>query len=210
MADPVAERRGRLVKAFQTTYVKPLLALTGLSETIVEFYKTEGEARVRTEKTMVDDLASRLPMYKQLREDFKDISLVTDDTSNLTVGVKPFETEESDEAFKALVKCCYTKVDEPKDCTKSPSKSGFYAVYTRKATVEDACIEGVIGMMDKQLVQPTDEECEKYKDLFDKQEADVAASGPPEGGWGGQGGGQGGGRRSRRRHRRGRKGSRRH
>jgi hypothetical protein len=202
MADPAAERLERLVQAFQTTYVPPLLA--GLTETVVEFYLTEDEARARTVDVMVDQLASRLPMYTQLRDAFRTIPLATIEASNLEVGLMPFANPDSDDAFKALVKCCYTKIVDPKDCTKFTPK-GFYAVYNRNTAVDPTCIQGVIGMMNAILVKPTDADCEKYKDLLEAQQTALAV-----GGGGGGGVAVGGARRSRHRRRRGRKGTRRH
>lgn len=199
MADPAAERLGRLVDAFQNTFIPPLLA--GLDEVLVEFFPTEAEARARTTELMVNDLASRLPRYTQIREAFRTIRLATTEASNLEVDLMPFATAASDDAFKALVACCYT-MGAPKDCTKFNPK-GWYAVYNRNAAVEKACIEGVIAMMNAILVQPTDADCEEYKRLLEAQRA-ALAGGPVVGGGGG-GGGHIGGRRSRRRGRKARK-----
>jgi hypothetical protein len=179
MAQVGDTQMSRIKDAFNRIYVGPLMA--ELDQTIVEFYGTLQEATARRDQgvnavtDMVENVASKLTKYKQVRNVFKTTPL-TVDNRNLQENAMPFGDDEAgNNRFKQLVVCCYD-IPTVKDCSLYQAKSGYYAVYEKK-NPENACIEAIITDIIRSFPVPQDPKCAEYADLLAAQQAQVQAGG---------------------------------
>ena len=199
-ADPVAERLERVKNTFLRDFAQPLF--DAFPDKILEFFPNDDGtvSGARTLELMVAEKASQLPQYIRLRGEFSTKVLDTRTENNLNENSIPFTADaEGDALFNELVECCY-ELQAAKDCRKSAAK-GWYSILHRKAAVEDACIDIILGKINTKFAFVEAAGCQELLDQYRAQEA--ALGGAVVGGGGG--GHVGGARRSRRRHRKARK-----